>query len=109
MSAPRKGTQLAGVHTEACAVAMKLLKGEYLQDKEGNLVLFEGKPVMKPCSAAAFREVREMLKDHGIDEEATEGSEIMKVAKAARQYDDEHDPFLIPDKKEVKHGDSVQH
>lgn len=66
-------------------------------DKSGNVVLLNGEPVMEPCSAAAFREVREMLKDHGIDEEATEGSSILKVAEAVRKFEDLEDSFLIPD------------
>lgn len=97
MAAPKKNTQLAVVHKTACEVALQMLKGEPLLDKEGNLVLFEGKPLMKPCSAAAFREVRELLKDHGIDEEPTEGSSILKVADAAKKYEDADDPFLVPD------------
>jgi hypothetical protein len=98
MSAPKKGTKLATVHTEACDVALQMLKGRPMVNKNGDLVLIDGKPIYEPCSAAAFREVREMLKDHGIDEEATEGSKILEVAKAARQYEDEADPFLVPDR-----------
>lgn len=97
MSAPEKDSKMAGLHAGLCDVMKEMLKGEPVLTKEGEPVYVNGQLLMKPPSAAVLREIREMLKDNGIDEEPTDGSKIMSVAKAARQFDDDEDPFLMPD------------
>ncbi len=98
MGQPKRGSKLSLTHDEACDVARQLLKGTPLINKAGDPVYDEaGKMIMMPPSAAAFREVREFLKDHGIDEEATDESKIVQVAKAIKRYEDFEDSFLVPD------------
>jgi hypothetical protein len=100
MAAPKKGTKLATVHDTFCDTLLDALKGEPMLNKEGEPIIVNGQVLMRKPSAATLREVREALKDHGIDEELTEGSKILKVADAARKYEDADDPFLIPDTKQ---------
>jgi hypothetical protein len=100
MAAPKKDTELAGIHKAACAAMALALRGEPLLNRDGEPVLnADGTPFMVPPSAATLRAVTEFLKQHGIDEELTEGSGILEVAKAARAYDDHaDDPFLLDSK-----------
>lgn len=100
MAAPKKDSELAGIHKAHCKAILESLKGEPLVSRDGTPVLKEdGTPFMTPPSAATLRAVTEFLKNHGIDEEVTEGSSIMEVAKAARSFDDHaDDPFLLDSK-----------
>lgn len=94
-----KPAKLPGVHTRLCEVALEILKGEPVFEKnadgsvtalrydDGSLVL-----VHKPGN---LREVRTFLKDNGIDEEATETSGVVEVVKQLRHFEDEHDSFLV--------------
>jgi hypothetical protein len=95
MSAPKKNSALAGIHAGLCKQYVELLKGEPVRDEDGHVVMLNGEPLMQIPTAAHLKEVREFLKDNGIDEEPTEGSEVMNVAKAIRKYDDAPDPFLL--------------
>ena len=65
-----------------------LTKRIYL-DKDGHIVYFEGKPLMRRAPASVLKEVREFLKDNGIDEEPLEGGPTQSLAKQLKQFDDD--------------------
>lgn len=100
MAAPKKDSDLGAIHKATCKAMLESLKGEPLINRAGEPVLKDdGTPYLSPPSAATLRAVAEFLKQHGIDEEVTEGSAILEVAKAARSYDDHSDdPFLLDSK-----------
>jgi len=96
MGAPKKDSELAAIHKAQCKAMLESLKGEPLLARDGTPVLKEdGTPFLTPPSAATLRAVTEFLANHGIDEEVTEGSAILEVAKAAKKYDDGPDPFQL--------------
>jgi len=94
MSAPVQRTKLYEIHQKQCRVLLKALDGEPLLDGEGNPVIIAGEVFLKPPTAAVLREVREFLKDNGIDQEPMEGSGVVEVSKALEFYDDSADPLL---------------
>jgi hypothetical protein len=96
MAAPIKGSKLADLHGHLCAVMLEALKGEILLVDGAPVMDALGQPLRSSPKAATLKEIREFLKDHGIDEELKEGNAIYNVAKAAQQYDDDlNDPLLI--------------
>ena len=96
MAAPLQRTYMGRLHVGLCQVHLKNLKGKPHLDSEGNPVVdAQGKVLMDMPSAAMLKEIREFLKDNGIDSEAIEGEPVTQVAKQLRQFDDEPDPFLV--------------
>lgn len=89
MSAPVNATRMHRMWDAHCDAIMLALKGTPLVNRDGELVLLNGEPVILPPTAAHLREARELMKQCGIDEEPLEGSKIVEVAKSIRHYDDD--------------------
>ena len=97
MAAPVRTTYMGKLHENLCKVMLEALKGEPLFDKKGKPVLRDGEPVMILPRAATLKEIREFLKDNGIDQEPIEGTAIHDVKEKYLTYEDE--PLLIPERE----------
>lgn len=95
MAAPLQRTYMGQLHTGLCKAHLKNLKGKPHLDNEGNPVLdASGKVIMDPPSAAVLKEIREFLKDNGIDREPTDVIPL-QIAEEARKFDEYEDPILL--------------
>jgi hypothetical protein len=81
--------KLPGLHRGLTDEFFEQLKPQPILDKEGHIVYFEGKPLMRRAPASVLKEVREFLKDNGIDEEPIEGGPVQSLAKQLKKFDDE--------------------
>lgn len=101
MSAPVSTTYMGRLHKTLCEVMIQGLKGEPRLDQHGvPCVDALGSPLFDPPKPALLREIREFLKDNGVDQEPLDGTPIAKVTQLARQYDHEQQGFLPPTKEE---------
>lgn len=94
-------TKLPRLHSAYTDVLFELLKGEPLLDANGTAVLGEdGKAIYVRPKAAVLKEIREFLKDNGIDSEPVEGGATESLAKRLTQF--EGDPLYLeePDQAE---------
>lgn len=98
MGAPVRKTQMGRMWDSTCEAIMRGLQGTPALNKDGNPIIINGEVLMLPPTAAHIREARELMAQCGIDEEPIEGSKIVEVAKAIRQFDDEADPLLLDSK-----------
>jgi hypothetical protein len=97
-------TRLGRIQIALSEAYLEALKGEPFTDTEGNLVLFEGKPLLVPPKAGILKEAREYLKDMGITEEPeeAEGREVLEVTKRIEQFEADQDALLLEaTKKEI--------
>jgi hypothetical protein len=96
-------TQMGLMHRLLCQNFLDLLQnGAILEDAAGNPVLDKvtGEPLRRKPTAAEFGQIRQFLKDNGIDEEAAEGSAIADVSKSMKalpKYEDD-EPLFIPER-----------
>lgn len=90
--------RLPKLHVDYTAELFEQLKPQPVLDKEGHIVYFEGKPLMRRAPASVLKEVREFLKDNGIDQEPLEGGPVASLATQLRHFDDE--PLEIEEKTE---------
>lgn len=82
--------RLPKLHLAHTEVLFKALQGTPLLDANDRAVLDDsGKPIYLPPTAAVLKEVREFLKDNGIDSEPIEGGPVESVAKKLKQFDGE--------------------
>ena len=87
-------SKLNRLHVDLTDTFAALLRGEPLLDAFGTAVLDEkGRPIFIPPKANILKEIREFLKDNGIDREPIEASGLPEMAKQIRQWDDE--PLLL--------------
>jgi hypothetical protein len=87
-------TKLERLHRDFSDTLSEMLKGEPLVDANGTAVLDElGKPIYVRPKAAILKEIREFLKDNGIDSEPIEGTPVDSVAKKLTQFDG--DPLYL--------------
>ena len=95
MAAPLQRTYMGRLHAGLCQAHLRNLKGKPRLDDEGSPVLdASGKVIMDPPSTAALKEIREFLKDNGIDREPTDVTPLL-IAEEARKFDDYEDPILL--------------
>lgn len=74
--------------------AFQMLKGTPAQDKEGNVVMLDGRVLMLPPSPAAMNVIRQLLKDNGVDREPIEAAPGRKALTALIPEDDQ-EPTLL--------------
>jgi hypothetical protein len=87
-------TKLERLHKGLAETFLDMLKGEPLTDANGTAVLGEdGKAIYVRPKAAILKEIREFLKDNGIDSEPLEGTPVDSVAKKLTQFDG--DPLYL--------------
>ena len=86
--------QLYRLRELAIAQAFQMLKGRPAEDKEGNLILIDGQPLMLPPSPAAMNVIRQLLKDNGVDREPIEA---IPGGRALTECipDDDQEPTLL--------------
>lgn len=65
-------TKLHQLRNEVIEACFEALKGEPITDAAGNVILFEGKPLMRRPQAATLNVIRQLLKDNGIDRDPLE-------------------------------------
>lgn len=95
MAAPLQRTYMGRLHAGLCQVHLKNLKGKPLLDREGHPVLDDkGHVIIALPSAAMLKEIREFLKDNGIDREPTDVTPLL-IAEEARKFDEYEDPILV--------------
>lgn len=94
-------TKLPRLHSVYTDVLFELLKGEPLLDANDRAVLGEdGRPIYLRPKAAILKEIREFLKDNGIDSEPLEGSPVDSVAKKLTHFDGE--PLYLEESGETQ-------
>jgi len=87
-------TKLERLHKGLAETFLDMLKGEPLVDPSGAAILGEdGKPIYVRPKAAILKEIREFLKDNGIDSEPLEGTPVDSVATQLTQFDG--DPLYL--------------
>jgi len=87
-------TKLGRLHTGLADTFLEMLKGEPLVDPNGTLILgADGKVIYLRPKPAVLKEIREFLKDNGIDSEVIEGTPVDSVAKQLTQFDG--DPLYL--------------
>jgi hypothetical protein len=96
MSAPVSTTYMGRLHKALCEVLLDSLRGEPLIDDQGQHLLdINGRPRYERPTPQMLREIREFLKDNGIDQEPLDGTPVAQIASMARQYDDTCEPKLL--------------
>ena len=86
--------KLPKLHIAYTDVLLELLKGEPLVDANGSAVLDEhSKPIYVRPKAAILKEIREFLKDNGIDSEPIDGTPVESLAKKLTHFDG--DPLYL--------------
>lgn len=98
MSQPTKGSMGAELHTRTMKAFLDMLEPYPVLSKENEIVMFEGKPLMRRPTAAEMKVISEWLAQHGIDEELTEDCDTTKLAEKLRKFDDS--PLYIPERDE---------
>lgn len=97
-----QSTKLHQLHSQLATVMAEMLKGEPLVC-DGVPVLVDGKPLILLPKPAVLKEVREFLKDNGIDESSVLSPATSSLTKQLRHFDeDAHDPLLLGEVKENK-------
>jgi hypothetical protein len=83
-------TKLERLHKGLADTFLDMLKGEPLVDPNGTAILDEhSKVIYVRPKAAILKEIREFLKDNGIDSEPIEGTPVDSVVKTLKQFDGE--------------------
>jgi hypothetical protein len=86
-------SKLNKIHAAYAEVCMELLKGEPLVDANGTAVLDgEGKLIYLRPKANILKEIREFLKDNGIDQEPLNGSPLHTLSQLPTFHDE---PLLL--------------
>lgn len=100
MAAPLQATYMGRLYDGLCQAMLQALKGEpiVVGDGDEQMVLRSpsGEIERTPPKAALLKEIREFLKDNGIDREPINTEAIHEVAGAITKYDDEFDALLAP-------------
>lgn len=95
MAAPVSKTYMGQLHAGLCKVHLKHLKGRPMLDGEGHQMIDpQGRPMMELPTSSILKEIREFLKDNGIDREPTDVIPL-QIAEEARKFDEYEDPILI--------------
>lgn len=105
MSAPVSTTYMGRLHKKLCEVLLDALKGEVVLDDHGNPVTDDfGQQKFSRPTPQLLKEVREFLKDNGIDSEPLDGSPVAQISSMARVYEDELDnPPILKQLTETVH------
>jgi len=87
-------TKLERLHKGLAETFLDMLKGEPLVDPSGAAILDENSKVIyvRP-KAAILKEIREFLKDNGVDSEPMDGTPVDSVVKTLKHYDG--DPLFL--------------
>ena len=87
-------TKLERLHKGLADTFLDMLKGEPLVDPNGTAILDEhSKVIYVRPKAAILKEIREFLKDNGVDSEPMDGTPVDSVAKKLTQFDG--DPLFL--------------
>lgn len=85
-----KHTKLERLYSALAETFLEGLRGEPLVDPNGAAILDENsKPIYVRPKPAFLKEVREFLKDNGIDSEPLDGTPVDSVTKSLKQFDGE--------------------
>lgn len=88
-------TKLHALHTQLATVMAEMLRGEPLVC-DGVVIMHEGKPLIMPPKPSVLKEVREFLKDNGIDEAKIYNSPTENLALGLKHFeDDDLEPQMI--------------
>lgn len=88
-------TKLYRLRELAIEQAFASLRGTPATDKEGNLILIDGKPFMLPPTAAQLNTVRQFLKDNGVCSEPMEPAPEGQRSLTSRIPENEDEPTLL--------------
>lgn len=102
MAAPVHSTYMGRLHEGLCKAMLEALKGEPIMLGEGDnqrpLRHDDGSLVMTPPKASTMKEIREFLKDNGIDKEPIPATTIPQTSVTAavlEQFHDDDDLLLL--------------